>query len=268
MTRRAWALATAAAVAAGCGGAYLTAPPGSTIVVVANPDRIASHGGVSELMAIVTEPIGTDVPDGTVVFWSTTLGHVDRETRTEHGIARNRLVSDSRSGQAHVVATSGGEATPTTPSSPGGPGPGNPPTTTTTTLLGPGSKTASAGFFSAAAQNSAFVDVIIGNALVAFVRLRANPQRITNSNTTHVIATVTDINGNPIPNVPVFFEVISNKDTDFFESAGAAVFTNNNGEAEDLLRTRRTTVGTITVRASAAGPGQFIPSPDFLIEVQ
>ena len=264
MTARACAIVAAATIAAACGGAYLTAPPGSTIVVVANPDRIASHGGVSELMAIVTEPIGTDVPDGTVVLWTTTLGHVDRETRTEHGIARNRLVSDSRSGQARVTATSGGDALPPTPSSPGGPG--SP--TTTSTLTGPGTKTASAGFFASAAQATGVVDVIIGNALVAFVRLRANPQRITNSNTTHVIATVTDANGNPLANVPVFFEVINDKDTDFFESSGAAVYTNNNGEAEDLLRTRRTTVGTITVRASAAGPGQFIPSPDLLIEVQ
>ena len=48
----------------------------------------------------MTEPAGTDVPDGTVVLWTTTLGHVDRETRTEHGIARNRLISDSRSGTA------------------------------------------------------------------------------------------------------------------------------------------------------------------------
>ena len=250
-----------------CAGAYLTAPPGSTLTLVANPAFIPSHGGVSELMAIVTEPAGTDVPDGTVVLWSTTLGHVDRETRTQRGIARNRLVSDSRSGLATVVAASGGEALPprTTPSP--SPSPSTLPTTTTTLRPGGLSAPGVAPMFLGEAQNSAFVDITIGNALVRSVRLRAVPTRITISNSTHVIATVLDNVGNPVANVPVFFEVVNNRDVDFFDSAGAPVHTNNNGEAEDVLRTRRTTRGTITVRAVAAGPGGFIESPPLSIEV-
>jgi hypothetical protein len=258
-----------------CGGAYLTAPPGSTLILVANPKNISSNGGVSELSAIVTEPAGTDVPDGTLVLWSTTLGHVDRETRTVRGIARNRLISDSRSGTAHVVAQSGADALPptTTPATttPGSTTPGSttPGTTTpgsTTTLQGPGTGGLSMAGTSAllgVADNSAAVDITIGNALVATVRLRADPPRITISNSTHVIATVLDAFGNPVANVPVFFEVITNKDFDFFDSGGAAVFTNNNGEAEDVLRTRRINPGTITVQASAAAGGGFKDSPRF-----
>jgi hypothetical protein len=243
-----------------CAGAYLTAPPGSTLTLVANPDFIPSHGGVSELTAIVTEPAGTDVPDGTVVLWSTNLGHVDRETRTRRGIARNRLISDSRSGLATVVAASGADALPptTTPSS------------TTTTTTSPGSKGAAAAGASvllAGLQNSASIQVTIGNALVRDIRLRAVPSRITISNSTHVIATVLDEFGNPVANVPVFFEVVIDADTEFFDSGGAPVFTNNNGEAEDVLRTRRTTQGTITVRAVAPGPNGFVVSPPHVIEV-
>lgn len=267
-----------AVVLLSCGGAYLTAPPGSTMTLVANPPFIPSHGGVSELMAVVTEPAGTDVPDGTVVLWSTTLGHVDRETRTVRGIARNRLVSDSRSGSARVTAASGADALPPTttpspspstrPSTSPTANPSSSPTTTTTTRPGPFAAAANeASVFRGAAQNSDSVDVTIGNALVRTVRLRAVPPRITISNSTHVIATVLDVNGNPVANVPVFFEVVTDRDFDFFEGSGAPVHTNNNGEAEDVLRTRRTTQGRLTVRAFAPGPNGFVESPPLSIEV-
>ena len=63
------------------------------------------------------------------------------------------------------------------------------------------------------------------------------------------------------------FEVVTNRDFEFFDSAGAAVHTNNNGEAEDVLRTRRPTGGTITVRAVAPGASGLIPSLPLNIEV-
>lgn len=258
-----------ALLVASCGGAYLTAPPGSTMEIVANPDFIPSHGGVSELMAIVTEPAGTDVPDGTVVLWTTNLGHVDRETRTVRGIARNRLVSDARSGTALVTASSGADALPPTTSAPSTTTPGSTTTTTTTTtFVRPASASDSAASaLLGAAQNSATVEVDIGNALVRSIRLRADPPRVGASNSTRVIATVLDQFGNPVANVPVFFEVIVNLDTDFFEGGGGAVFTDNNGEASAILRTRRTLTGTITVQATAAGPSGFIVSPPLAIAV-
>jgi hypothetical protein len=260
------AVAGTIALLLGCGGAYLTAPPGSTLTLVANPDFIPSHGGVSELMAVIIEPAGTDVPDGTVVLWTTNLGRVDRETRTVRGIARNRLVSDSRSGVATVTATSGAESLPPT-TTPTTTAPTSTTSSTTTTTTRPTALDAGRAVALGGVQNTDVVTVTIGNALVRNVRLRAVPSRITISNSTHVIATVLDQFGNPVPNVPVFFEVVNNPDTDFFDSAGAAVHTNNNGEAEDVLRTRRQFQGTIVVRAEAAGPGGFVPSPPLSIEV-
>lgn len=248
MGRRAAAVALVALLLA-CEGAYLTAPPGSTLVLVAAPTSIPAHGGVSELTAVVTESIGTAVPDGTVVFWSTSLGRVDRETRTNNGIARNRLVSDSRSGVAFVVAVSGGG---TAPGPVPGPSPSASPTTSTTTAtttLAPGPS----------GQASDTAEIHIGNILVETVLLRAVPSRITISQTTHLIATVLDAAGNPVPNVPVFFEIITDLDRDSLDSGGAARHTNNNGEAEDVLRTRRTGPGglPIRVRAVAASEGGF-----------
>lgn len=106
-------------------------------------------------------------------------------------------------------------------------------------------------------------DITVGNARVTALRLRAVPQRIIESNSTHVIATVVDGNGNPVPNVPVTFRVVEDPATEFLDSAGAPVFTDNNGEAEDVLRTRRNTVGVATVQASAPnGSGGFVQAPD------
>jgi hypothetical protein len=105
--------------------------------------------------------------------------------------------------------------------------------------------------------------ITVGNARVAAIRLRAVPERITNSNSTHVIATVVDANGNPVPNVPVTFRVVDNPATEFLESQGAPVFTDNNGEAEDVLRTRRNVQGVAEVQATApTGAGGFVQAPD------
>ena len=51
------------------------------------------------------------------------------------------------------------------------------------------------------------------------------------------------------------------------DSSGAPLYTDNNGEAEDVLRTRRTLQGAIVVRAAAAGPTGFVTSPPLTIEV-
>ena len=216
-----------AATLLSCEGALLTAPPNSTLVMQANPTFVASNGGTSRVIAVVTEQPGTAVPDGTVVQWFTDLGQIDPETRTRRGIATANFIADSRSGIAHVTAVSG--AATVTPA--GG------------------------------------LEITVGNVNVRAIRLRAVPTRITISNSTHVIATVIDAFGNPIANVPVYFDVVENRDTDFFDSAGGPIFTNNNGEAEDVLRTRRSGVGVITVQATAAGAGVFVISETFRIPV-
>lgn len=90
-----------------CHQAILTAPSGSTLTLVANPTFIAANGEVSVISALVIEPAGTPVPDGTVVQFFTTLGRIEEQGKTNDGVARVNLVSDTRSGPADVTAASG-----------------------------------------------------------------------------------------------------------------------------------------------------------------
>jgi hypothetical protein len=192
--------------------AIMTAPTGTIMLLRANPETIGANGGVAIISAQLTELAGTPVPDGTVVQFFTTLGDIEEQGKTNDGVARVKLVSDSRSGVAIVNAISGLDAEGET-------------------------------------------DVTIGNAAVTEIIMRADPPRITTSNSTHVFAAVFDEDGNAIPNVPVFFSVDpAAGGTEFFDISGP-VFTNNNGEAENVLRTRRQTAGTVLVRAVVPGSG-------------
>ena len=202
-----------------CNQAILTAPPGSSLSLFANPQFIPAHGGISIISALVIEPAGTPVPDGTVVQFFTNLGRIDEQGKTNDGVARVNLVSDARSGTAHVVATSGGGAAPA-PVPSGSPSP-----------------TPSGG------SGTASVDVVVGSALPNRVFVVADPSRIpSDSRSTHITATVFDANGNTVSNVPVIFTVAP-PSTDplayeFMDSQGRPVFTDNNGQAQDVMRTR------------------------------
>jgi hypothetical protein len=234
---------------AACAGVLFTAPPGSTINLIASPPFVASDGGVSVITAIVIEPAGTPVADGTVVLFFTDIGSIEPQGKTRNGIARVNFTSDSRSGVATIQAISGGSAQTiaTTPAS----------TTTPTTVTSGGS----------GGTGSATINVTVGNVRVKAVALvRADPPRITVSNSTHVFARVIDANGNGIPNVPVQFIVVADPATEFFDITGP-VFTNNSGEAEDVMRTRRQTAGNAQVRASAIGAGVTVTSDPLIIPI-
>jgi len=104
---RSVALAALAALIGGCESAPLTAPDGSTIFLQANPTFVVANGGISVVTAVVVEPAGTFVPDGTEVTFVSTLGRVDQVGKTVNGLAHVNFVSDSRSGTATVTAFSG-----------------------------------------------------------------------------------------------------------------------------------------------------------------
>ena len=230
---------------AGCAGVLFTAPPGSTCSLIANPPFIASDGAISNITALVLEPAGTTVSDGTVILFFTDIGSIDREAKTKDGLAHVNFVSDSRSGVAHISAVCGGAAPAAAPST--SPSASPPPVT-------PGG---------GGGSGSATINVTVGNVRVkAVCCMRADPPRITNSNSTHVFARVIDENGNGVANVPVFFDVVADPATEFFDITGP-VFTNNSGEAENVMRTRRETQGTAQVRARATGAGAevVVPSP-------
>jgi len=188
-----------------CHQAILTADPDATLTLFVNPRTIAAHGAVSVVSAFVLDGTGFPVADGTVVQFFTTLGRIDEQGKTNDGVARVNLTSDSRSGEATITA------------------------------------------FSGVANSSATVR--IGAVRPTRVFVRAEPSIITNSRSTHIIATVVDIDGNPVPNVPVVFSVPGA--FEFMDSSGQPIFTNNNGEAEDVMRTRRPagTVAAVEVTA-------------------
>ncbi|HUG53604.1 MAG TPA: hypothetical protein VMR21_08380 [Vicinamibacteria bacterium] len=243
------AVLAAMLAAAACAGVLFTAPPGSSVRVLANPPFVPAEGGISTILAILTEPAGTPVSDGTVVLFFSDIGRVEpAQQKTRDGIARVSFVSDSRSGIATITALSGGQA----------------PAATTPTTTMPGGTPGTGG--GTTGDGAGTVQVTVGNANVATIGLRADPPRITISNSTHVFAVVLGSNGNPISNVPVYFEVLDDAGevqggtgTEFFDITGP-VFTNNNGEAENVMRTRRQLAGTARVRARAPGPDGFIVS--------
>jgi len=206
------AMAGAMAALAGapaCDDVPQLAPPEATMTVFAAPSNVPASGGVSVITAIVTEVIGTPVPDGTVVQFFTDLGTIDREGRTKDGVARVNFVSDTRSGTANITAVSG----PVT----GG------------------------------------TAVAIGEAVASRMIVTADPPfiKLSVSKTTHIIATVLDSNGNPVPNIGVIFTV--NSTTELMEPAGTPVYTDSNGRAEAVLRTKRTTPGSVVVNVQTLG---------------
>lgn len=223
-----------------CHQVILTAPPGSTMDLFANPEFIAAHGDVSVITALVMEKTGTPVPDGTVVQFFTNLGRIQEQAKTNDGVARVNLISDSRSGRATVTAVSGGGSgggttpPPTqTPPPTSMPAPPWSPPSSDVSMLGSTAGTINA-VSAVAASDTVFVD--IGSSIPTRVIVVAFPARITDSRSTHVTANVLDSRGNPVSNVPVFFTVPPS--TEFMDSGGQPIFTDSNGQAEDVMRTR------------------------------
>ena len=238
-----------------CNQAILTAPPGSSLTLFANPEFIPANGGISVISALVFEPAGTPVADGTVVQFFTNLGRIDEQGKTNDGVARVNLISDSRSGTATVRAFSGGGASAPIPTPTAGASPG---TTTPSTSGAAGS-----------------VQVVIGSALPANVQMTAFPQRvIADPRLSTIRAFVTDQNGNAVANVPVLLSLSqgvtpspspspgasptpapSPAGVDFLESRGTPVFTDNSGVALDILIVRTppdAAQRTLTVTATTA----------------
>jgi Bacterial Ig-like domain (group 1) len=232
-----------------CNQAIMTAPAGSTLTISANPLFIPANGGVSVISALVIEPAGTPVADGTVVQFFTNLGSIPEQGRTNDGVVRVNLVADSRSGIATVTAISGGGSIPS-PS----PSPSPTPTPTPTPTPGTGSAAigVAAGSSVEAGEASDSIDVTIGNPNAANIEVVADPPRITNSRSTHITAIVYDAFGNPIRSVPVYFVIVEDPATEFMDNPGP-VFTDNDGRASSVMRTRRATSGTATVRAQVPG---------------
>ncbi len=215
-----------------CESVPLLSPAGTTVLLQANPSFVPASGGRSLVTAVLTEPAGTFVPDGTVVYFFTNLGQIPGSAETVGGIARVYFVADARSGQACVAAFSGGTA-PTCTAASGG--------------------EASSG--SASGEGSSTVTISVGSALPTRVIVTANPSRISNPHRSTIVANVYDKDGNPVQNVPVLFSIevasgVALEET--LDSGGAPRYTDSNGQAFDTLRTRALPTApqkTVTVNA-------------------
>jgi len=251
-----------------CHQVIFTAPPGTTMQCSSNPVNIPAVNGVSVISCLLQEEIGTPVADGTTVQFFTTLGRIPEQGKTNDGVVRVNLEATGRSGLAHVTIFSGGGTT--------GGGGGGGSSTTSTSLSAESGFRASAGQVSASLSGvmaDASLDVNIGgNANAARVEVTASPTRINENRPAEIRANVFDPEGNPVPGVAVFFSLLpgnvpatltptttptatgtatgtattvpalpangGSAETESLDSQGQPVFTDTNGQAHDVLRTR------------------------------
>ncbi len=221
-----------------CNQAIMTAPTNSTLDMFINPSIIAANGGVAIVSVLVIEPAGTPVPDGTVVQFFTNLGDIPEQGKTNDGVVRVNLRATGRSGEAAITAVSGGAG-------------GSVSTTTTSSTLVGGNVPP----FLAAGIGTASGTVTIGNLAAGSVLVTADPSRITTSRSSQITATVFDTAGNPLPGVPVYFDISVGADNNFMDSGGRPRFTDSSGRAFDVLRTRELAPASTTVRARVPASG-------------
>jgi hypothetical protein len=234
--------AAGVAVMVACEEVPMTAPAGTSIFLQANPGFVAANGDRSLVTAFLTEPAGTLVPDGTVVFFFTDLGSIEEQVKTVNGLAKTWFVSDSRSGTANVFAYSGGPA----PAATAAPGDGVSPR-------------ADVGFSaSASGTGNANVPIVIGTGRPIGVIVTASPGRIVNPASSRITAIVVDDTGNPVRNVPVIFRLTPPaapaRLEETLDSGGVPQFTDANGQAFDTLRTRAAVGGVAKLIVVTATP--------------
>jgi hypothetical protein len=193
---------------------------------------VIANGGVSVVTAILVEPAGTFAPDGTEVFFFTSLGRVDASGKTTNGVARVNFVSDTRSGLALVTAISGGpaQAPPAAETRSG----------VTASAAGVTATAAAVGVSAVAVAgvNFATIEISIGSNLPKVVLVSANPPVLASSRQAAITANVFDEFGNPVQNVPVIFSVTAAPLQEFLSSGGSPQYTDSNGQAFDTLTTR------------------------------
>jgi hypothetical protein len=219
------------------------------MTLTANPEFVIANGGVSVVTAILVEPAGTFVPDGTEVFFFTNLGRVDASGKTRNGVTRVNFVSDSRSGEATVTGVSGGPAPAPSPTAT----PASSLDGVTASGAGIRAAPALAAAGAAAAENTAQVKITIGSALPELVVVTADPPILDNARSATIVANVFDPRGNPVQNVPVIFSLSGEPLQEVLDSGGAPRHTDSSGRAFDTLTTRAprgTSQKTVTVTAT------------------
>lgn len=206
------ALVLLVAAATSCDRVPLTAPTESTIQLFSTAPSVPLNGSI-DLIATITEEAGTPVPDGTLVSFTTTLGHIDpSETRTNNGKATVKLVAGSQSGTATVTAFSGAATS--------------------------GGEDGGAG---------ASIEVAIGAAAAERISVRAEPSSVPPTGASvQIIAQVLDESGNLLQGIPVTFSTTAGR-----LNASSAT-TDGNGVARVTLTTSTAATVTARAGAAEA----------------
>ena len=83
------------------------APEDAIMTISVNPPVINPGGDTAVITVVITRGDGYPVPDGTVVFLTTTLGTIDGRVTTTNGMARSILTSGVEVGIAEITVSSG-----------------------------------------------------------------------------------------------------------------------------------------------------------------
>ncbi len=120
------------ALAAGCDKVPLLAPTGSVINLFPQTNTVAPNTTVTIVATVIENGVassgsgpssgtssrtgnGTPVQNGTLVTFTTTLGHIEpSEARTHNGSVSVQFITDNASGTATITAYSGGASAQTT----------------------------------------------------------------------------------------------------------------------------------------------------------
>jgi hypothetical protein len=91
----------------------------------------------------------------------------------------------------------------------------------------------------------------------------ANPQRILDPRYSEITANVFDENGNPVRNVPVIFSLSATVLQESLDSGSQPIYTDSNGQARDVLRTRQNRADpqknvTVTATLPTGNDGQVV----------
>lgn len=119
-----FALLVPLALAAACDKVPLLAPTGTTITIIPTATSVANNSQMTIIATVIehgtastgsgtststTSTGGTPVQNGTVVSFTTTLGHIEpAEARTSNGQVAVTLFTDNNSGTPTITAYSGG----------------------------------------------------------------------------------------------------------------------------------------------------------------
>ena len=90
-----------------CARVSPTAPNGSILYASANPPSVSTGGATSIITVMGYDAQGIPLSDGTAISFMTDIGTIDAKAATRNGRAQAVFRSDARSGEAHILVTSG-----------------------------------------------------------------------------------------------------------------------------------------------------------------